>query len=297
MIAGSFYVPKSKPNKPLGEDSHFIDQEAQVIGVADGVGGFASRGIDSGKYARELMGNAAEIVKQRRFVNPNQLLQEAFLKSRLPGACTACIMAIEGNLLKATNLGDSGFAVIREGAVVYKSPAQQTKFNRPHQMERKKGGPELAEDLEVAVKAGDVIVAGTDGLFDNLFPEEIAAMVEISLEQNNQPEVLAQILATAALQKSLDRSCRSPFGVAAQAAGLIHSGGKYDDITVVAAYLHAVSTGKGHEVGSSEEMLTELIIIDQIPPSCIDSNTNPLGIFQFDAEVFFQTDIQIVSLL
>ncbi|XP_075499611.1 putative protein phosphatase 2C 55 [Primulina tabacum] len=164
-------------------------------------------------------------------------------------------------------------------------------------MERKKGGPELAEDLEVVVEAGDVIVAGTDGLFDNLFPEEIAAMVEISLEQNSQPEVLAQILATAALHKSLDKSCRSPFGVAAQAAGLIHSGGKYDDITVVAAYLHAVSNEKGHEVGSSEEMLTELISIDQIPPCRIDSNANPLCIFQFDAEVFFQTDIQIVSLL
>ncbi|XP_073060127.1 probable protein phosphatase 2C 55 [Primulina eburnea] len=288
MIAGSFYVPKNKPNKPLGEDWHFIDQEAQVIGVADGVGGFASRGIDSGQYARELMGNAAEIVKQRRFVNPNQLLQEAFSQSRLPGACTACIMAIEGNLLKATNLGDSGYAVIRGGAVVYKSPAQQTKFNLPYQMERKKGGLELAEDLEVAVEAGDVIVAGTDGLFDNLFPEEIAAMVEISLEQNNQPEVLAQILATAALQKSLDRSCRSPFGVAAQAAGLIHSGGKYDDITVVVAYLHAVSNEKGHEVGSSEEILMKLINIDQISSCCIDLSTNPSSIFRFDAEDFFK---------
>jgi protein phosphatase PTC7 len=41
----------------LGEDAHFICQERQTFGVADGVGGWAMKGIDSGIFARELMSN------------------------------------------------------------------------------------------------------------------------------------------------------------------------------------------------------------------------------------------------
>lgn len=37
-------------------------------------------------------------------------------------------------MLHATNLGDSGFAVIRGNAVLYRSPQQQKGFNFPYQL-------------------------------------------------------------------------------------------------------------------------------------------------------------------
>lgn len=56
MAVGSFYIQKS--NKvPLGEDAHFIWIEEEIIGVADGIGGWAKKGIDSWEYSRELVKN------------------------------------------------------------------------------------------------------------------------------------------------------------------------------------------------------------------------------------------------
>lgn len=48
MVCGSFYIPKKNPKKPLGEDAFFVCHDREVIGVADGVGGWAKYGIDSG---------------------------------------------------------------------------------------------------------------------------------------------------------------------------------------------------------------------------------------------------------
>ncbi|KAG5610007.1 hypothetical protein H5410_021288 [Solanum commersonii] len=54
MVTDSFYIPKS--NKvPLGEDAYFICIEEEIIGVADGVGGWAEEGIDSGEYSRQFV--------------------------------------------------------------------------------------------------------------------------------------------------------------------------------------------------------------------------------------------------
>jgi protein phosphatase PTC7 len=38
-----------------GEDAYFLSEDGQVVGVADGVGGWALSGIDSGLYSKSLM--------------------------------------------------------------------------------------------------------------------------------------------------------------------------------------------------------------------------------------------------
>ncbi|KAJ7948763.1 putative Protein phosphatase 2c [Quillaja saponaria] len=65
MVAGSFYLPKDNPKKPQGEDAHFICLEKQTLGVADGVGGWAKKGIDGGEYARQLMKNSLIAVQNQ----------------------------------------------------------------------------------------------------------------------------------------------------------------------------------------------------------------------------------------
>ncbi|KAL0383490.1 UNVERIFIED_CONTAM: putative protein phosphatase 2C 55 [Sesamum calycinum] len=240
ILAGSFYIPKDKPSKPRGEDAHFYSEEAQVIGVADGVGGCSSRGIDAGEYARELMSNAAKAVHGRHpaDVDPKDVLKDAFLKTGAPGSSTACIISIAGGRLRAANLGDSGFLVIRGGKTVYKSPAQLHGFNYPYQMGSTSVSlPDEAEEMVMAVERGDIVIAGTDGLFDNLFPEDIEETVKLYLKKESLPEVVAFALARAARKKSMEKTTASPFAVAAYEAGVEHFGGKYDDITVVAAYV------------------------------------------------------------
>lgn len=64
LLAGAFNIPKKKGT--LGEDAHFVLPYEQVIGMADGVGSWASDGIDSGKYARLLMKHVSDSVCEFR---------------------------------------------------------------------------------------------------------------------------------------------------------------------------------------------------------------------------------------
>lgn len=47
----------------------------------------------------------------------------------------------------------------------------------------------MFQGYKIALDEGDVIVTGTDGLFDNLYEQEIASIVSKSLEANLKPQV------------------------------------------------------------------------------------------------------------
>ncbi|KAL5760003.1 hypothetical protein ACOSQ2_018841 [Xanthoceras sorbifolium] len=181
MISGAFYVPKDRKLKPLGEDAHFLYPENETIAVANGAGSWANVGVDSGEFARKLMINAVIAIRTepKGAIDPKKILTKAYTKTEQKGASTACIITLSGHNLHAANVGDSGFMVIRHGAVIYQSP-----------------------ELEVTVKSGDVIITGTDGLFDNLFPCEILRAVIQGIE-----------------------------------GGFKRIGGKVDDITMIVAYI------------------------------------------------------------
>ncbi|RZR80577.1 hypothetical protein BHM03_00006612 [Ensete ventricosum] len=98
MKAGSYYIPHMRKLK--GEDAHFICEREQVVGVADGVGGWAKLGIDAGVYARELMSHAEQAVRAspEGFVDPFQVLATAHARTNALGASTACIMALKDQI-------------------------------------------------------------------------------------------------------------------------------------------------------------------------------------------------------
>ncbi|WCJ30811.1 Protein phosphatase 2C family protein [Euphorbia peplus] len=90
-----------------------------------------------------------------------------------------------------------------------------------------------AHEEEIDVEDGDIIVAGTDGLFDNVYPDDIEKILK--LNKNTNPKKLASNLAKIALINAKDESYYSPFAKAVEMMGSKHQGGKYDDITVVVA--------------------------------------------------------------
>ncbi|KAK4412897.1 putative protein phosphatase 2C 55 [Sesamum alatum] len=238
MSAASIYIPKDNPEKPRGEDAHFICTEEQTIGVADGVGGWAKAGIDGGEYARQLMINSVlALQKEPRFrVNPKRVLEEAFKNTTAQGSSTACIITLSGDKLRAVNVGDSGFMVIRNGEdVVYRSPTQQHYFNCPYQLGNKKDNPSAAVEMEVRVEAGDVIVAGTDGLMDNMHASEIVESLRRGVSEKESMRKQACYMANVALYNSFDRYADTPFSIASRKAGRCRRGGKVDDITVIIA--------------------------------------------------------------
>lgn len=234
MKFGSFYIPKDNPSKPLGEDAHFISAAKQTAGVADGVGGWAAKGIDAGVYARELMANCAAVVANERGgrVDLGKVLAMACSRTAARGSSTACMVSLDGAVLRSALVGDSGYAVFRDKKCIHRSPVQQRGFNHPYQLKREPGPSDLgyASREEVPVAAGDVVVVGTDGLFDNAYTDEIG-----ELSETPEPGDLAWELAALALYNSNDDKYDSPFAVAARAAGRQHTGGKIDDITIIVA--------------------------------------------------------------
>lgn len=89
----------------------------------------------------------------------------------------------------------------------------------------------------IPVASGDVIIAGTDGLFDNLYNNEITAVVVHAVRAGFAPQVTAQKIAALARQRALDKNRQTPFSTAAQEAGFRYYGGKLDDLTVVVSYV------------------------------------------------------------
>ena len=89
--------------------------------------------------------------------------------------------------------GDSGFLLVRKGQAVFRTPALQHFFDCPLQFAAypdytsATDTPEDAGVYELPVQPGDVIVAGTDGLWDNVPQEEI--IVTLPKTGNGLPEV------------------------------------------------------------------------------------------------------------
>lgn len=52
------------------------------------------------------------------------------------GSSTACVMILDRNesIMRAANIGDSGYMVVRGGRIVHRSHEQQHYFNTPYQL-------------------------------------------------------------------------------------------------------------------------------------------------------------------
>ncbi|URE27489.1 stage II sporulation protein E [Musa troglodytarum] len=242
LLSGSCYLPHPDKEETGGEDAHFIWDE-QAIGVADGVGGWADHGVDAGQYSRSLMSHSVDAIEEesKGSIDPLRVLEKAYTRTKAEGSSTACIVALTDQGIHAVNLGDSGFIVVRDGCTIFRSPVQQHDFNFTYQLESNNASdlPSAAQVFSFPVESGDVIVAGTDGLFDNLYNSEITAVVVHGIRAGLGPQVMAQKIAALARQRAQDKNRQTPFSAAAQEAGFRYYGGKLDDITVIVSYITA----------------------------------------------------------
>ncbi|CAN6232560.1 unnamed protein product [Urochloa humidicola] len=226
LLCGSCYVPLRD------HDAHFAHAGAGVFGVADGVGAYVRYGVDAGAFSRGLMESArteAEIAAEAGAppVSPYALLEVAYKKtvaSGAPGASTAAILSLSGEALRWAYVGDSGFALVRGGRIERRSEPQRHIFtnNAPFQLAGNVYGDAVASAIvgEAGAMAGDVVVAGTDGMFDNVGGAELERAVRMGTRLGFSPRNMAELIAGAAYEAS-----RRP------------GGGKPDDITVVVAFV------------------------------------------------------------
>eukprot|EP00258_Populus_trichocarpa_P051369 XP_024467388.1 probable protein phosphatase 2C 55 [Populus trichocarpa] len=149
-------------------------------------------------------------LKPQGDVNLKKILLKAHSKTVALGSSTACVVTLKRDRLCYANVGDSSFMKGKRRASVFLG--------------------------EFDVEQGDIVVAGTDGLFDNLFGSEIEEILQ-ETEGRSCLQDLAWTIATVASMNSTSEDYDSPFAVAAESAGIEHIGGKVDDIIVIVAVI------------------------------------------------------------
>ncbi|PNY28553.1 Uncharacterized protein TCAP_01529, partial [Tolypocladium capitatum] len=177
----------------------------------------------------------------------------AQLHYRIP---TAASGAKPTPLLYVTNLGDCQVMVVRprEKQIVYKTKEQWHWFDCPRQLGT--NSPDTPKDNAITnvvdLQVGDVVLAMSDGVIDNLWEHEIVESLVKSISdwesgkgghtkedrtggRNGGMMAAAQDLVAAATAIAMDPFAESPFMEHAIEEGLASEGGKLDDISVVAA--------------------------------------------------------------
>jgi len=219
---GNCLIPHPDKADRGGEDALFTSDEMNALGVSDGVGGWYFRGVNPGIYARELM-RLTEVAIQAGQRDPVKALRQAYEGNKEGGTATACVALLDDGRLNSVNVGDSGFIIIHEGQVIQSNQITIHSFNFPFQLGQ--GSPDQPEDGVVAgikLKPEDIIVMATDGLWDNLFEEQVAELV---IEKSDMSK-LAKNIAEEARFAATEPGRKTP---------LSDVGGKLDDITVVTA--------------------------------------------------------------
>jgi protein phosphatase PTC7 len=222
FVFGNCLIPHPNKADRGGEDALFTSDEINALGVSDGVGSWYSRGVDPGIYARELM-RLTEVAIQAGKLDPVQALRQAYAANKERGSATACVALLDDGQLNSVNVGDSGFIILRVSQVIQSRQITIHSFNFPFQLGQ--GSPDQPEDGVVAgikLKPEDIIVMATDGLWDNLFEEQVAELV---VEQSDMTK-LAKNIAEEARFAATEPGRKTPWS---------DVGGKLDDITVVTA--------------------------------------------------------------
>ena len=118
--------------------------------------------------------------------------------------------------------------------VIFRSKSQEHGFNFPFQVGTHGDDPQVAEQHEVELQAGDLVVLGTDGVFDNVYDFQVLQMVDrLSATSQLSPTLLAESLSRTAFEQSQDLEFLSPFcNSKYHQLGKPCVGGKKDDITV-----------------------------------------------------------------
>ncbi|KAL8670670.1 MAG: hypothetical protein Q9168_004810 [Polycauliona sp. 1 TL-2023] len=263
-----------------GDDAVLVGEN--FIGANDGVGAWAHKPRGHAAlwsrlilhfWALEAERDASVTSTTSTSVEPNPIayLQTAYehtleataAPNEWQGTTTACGALLHHAheatssepLLYVTNLGDSQVMVIRPETqeIVYKTTEQWHWFDCPRQLGTNSPDTPQANAVmdKIKIKVGDVVLAMSDGVVDNLWEHEVVQNVHESMQRsgNENPNGgggddqeadgrmlnVAKELVKAARNIAEDPYAESPFMERAVEEGLAMEGGKLDDISVVAA--------------------------------------------------------------
>jgi serine/threonine protein phosphatase PrpC len=296
LTFGAHAIPEASRKIKGGEDAYFSSGKLQAFGIADGVGSWNLKGIDSGIFTKTFISYVMEVIRTdfpfdvassmspakkdqiqatKRALKcpslfrcfslkgsdhpiaiqpiPVQIMQAALeqvQQKKIDGSSTAVVGVVRGRHLTIANLGDSGFIQLRLIAnassrsyeIVFKTTPQLLKYNNPFQIgydsQSYRPSDSYHSPLSSAVhdlhlEVGDIVIATSDGLLDNLSDDHVVTVVN---NFDGDASGLAQKLALKANEHSLSTTIITPWSTLPRPNGRTLPGGKRDDIAVVVGF-------------------------------------------------------------
>eukprot|EP00577_Skeletonema_sp_RCC1716_P007486 CAMPEP_0113392014 /NCGR_PEP_ID=MMETSP0013_2-20120614/11045_1 /TAXON_ID=2843 ORGANISM="Skeletonema costatum, Strain 1716" /NCGR_SAMPLE_ID=MMETSP0013_2 /ASSEMBLY_ACC=CAM_ASM_000158 /LENGTH=586 /DNA_ID=CAMNT_0000275351 /DNA_START=55 /DNA_END=1815 /DNA_ORIENTATION=+ /assembly_acc=CAM_ASM_000158 len=241
VLEAAFQV-KPHPEKVSwgGEDYGF--SVGRTFGVFDGVSG-AEKEKGKKLYSKSLsdtmkkkIGKEGLSVKE---ITDYMTEAKELADETATGATTAVVASIgEDNVLRALNLGDSVCLVLRDGAVAARTREIIHFFDCPYQLgDDSPDRPKDGTTLQAEIFPGDIIVAGSDGVFDNLSDADVCDIVG-SFGPKAKAAQIAKKIVDKSRVVSLDTSAVTPYSTVARGRSGYDQyksgrGGKVDDVSCV----------------------------------------------------------------
>lgn len=112
---GSKLIPHASKRQKGGEDAYVAD--SNILVVADGVGGWANQGVDPGLFSKGLVWDIHRLHSENNARELKNILVSAVKNNEKNiGSSTAVLAKFDTtrhDILKTTNLGDSGYVLFR----------------------------------------------------------------------------------------------------------------------------------------------------------------------------------------
>jgi protein phosphatase PTC7 len=245
--SASTMIPHPEKAYKGGEDALIVKD--RMISVADGVGGWAHHGVDVAKYSKQLMRLIGEVYDKNPNATPKQIMTEANSETTEKGTSTWVIAILnpQNRTIATTLVGDSGYLIVRPDhdlqlETIYRSVEQQKRFNFPYQIGTGGDSPSVGIDKIHSVKHNDILIMGSDGVFDNCFDMELWDIVKLHLENNGNLrdiQMVSDKIGKLAEKHGVDEKWRSPFQIHSEKSygREVFRGGKQDDIAVIVSQI------------------------------------------------------------
>lgn len=242
------------------EDAYFTSPFA--IGIADGVGDLMNEfGISSKEFSTELMQTCKELmISLNSKAHGKEIVKNALTQMDSGGSSTYLLASLKRNKLMISNMGDCRVLIFRKSnnsvKLMFQTPAKQHSFNVPYQVSKEFSPTQLSrklttesknimksncqidsDDYIITVHEGDLLIFGSDGLFDNMFTKDILKVVKKNYFQGNL-SCIGNLLIQQA-KKNSQSGMTTPFEENMKNNKCHWKGGKNDDITVIVSLLQS----------------------------------------------------------
>jgi len=261
FLPGVCKIQHPDKSKAGAIDADAVVLSSHFLGVCDGVSQVEQFGIRPDELPVELLKEcvAAAEAQLEPTGNPNayagliELLVDAYRNTDAHGSTTVLLTALDHTfgspVLHVLNLGDCELVLLRrideEWKVLFRTEPQRVDGHRqqplqlarvdvsidPDFVEEEHAIPLIRKGSATAVlpvEVDDVVIIGSDGVFDNLFLHEIVSLVDLDYGQPSLDDL-------ARVAKNIVKEAHSRVGGSKDTPMGRGQGGKADDTTLVVA--------------------------------------------------------------